>query len=231
MKTNSFYENDSALIIICICFALWPLIIPVFVGLILVNGYKKYNKNKSSERINAINQCEVLTQEKIAIQNDPLYIEYKTNEATRRRTAQEINDNNGTIAKQQQRLVELKDSVEKLEKKEKTAQNKLNKISELSRSINYSISTYFESVPSMSSYILPESLLSDLDELAPTVTLHLHSMDVRDLQKAFRKNNKDIESILEQYLSRYTTKTNKTIYQLMVIALRAELQNILAQLR
>lgn len=231
MKLDSFYKNENALIIICVCFALWPLIIPLIAGLALLNGYKEFLANKNLELINTENKCAALTQENYTIKNDPHFVEYKTNEETRKRTLQEISENNSAIAKQQQRLMELNDSIGKLEKKEKTAQNKLNKISELSRSINYSISTYFESVPSMSSYSLPQSLLSDLDELAPTVTLHLHNMDVRDLQKAFRKNDKDIESILEQYLSRYTTKTNKTIYQLMVIALRSELQNTLSQLR
>ena len=37
--------------------------------------------------------------------------------------------------------------------------------------------------------------------------------------------------VLSQYRSRYTTKANKAIYDLMVIALRAELQNILYNLK
>ena len=231
MNLKTFYENENALIIICVCFTLWPLIIPAIIGFVLMNGYKQHLTIIKTEKINAENRCDALTQANYAILNDPIYIDFRTNDDTRKRTAYEISVNNGTIAKQQQRILELNESVEKLEKKEKSAQNKLNRIAELSRSVNYSISTYFESEPSMSGYALPKSVLSDLDELSPTVTLHLHNMDVRDLQKAFRKNDKDIENVLEQYLSRYTTKANKTIYQLMVIALRAELQNILAQLR
>lgn len=49
--------------------------------------------------------------------------------------------------------------------------------------------------------------------------------------KAFRENDKQINKILELYDSRYTTKANKAIYRLMVIALRAELQNILYNLK
>ncbi len=56
-------------------------------------------------------------------------------------------------------------------------------------------------------------------------------MDIRSLQKAFRENDKQINKILELYDSRYTTKANKAIYRLMVIALRAELQNILYNLK
>lgn len=56
-------------------------------------------------------------------------------------------------------------------------------------------------------------------------------MDVKDLRKAYKENDKQINSVLAKYESRYTTKANKAIYQLMVIALRAELQNILYNLK
>lgn len=56
-------------------------------------------------------------------------------------------------------------------------------------------------------------------------------MDVKDLRKAYRENEKQIDKLLSQYSSRYTTKANKSIYSLMVIALRAELQNILYNLK
>lgn len=56
-------------------------------------------------------------------------------------------------------------------------------------------------------------------------------MDIKDLRKAFRENDKQIKSLLELYSSRYTTKGNIAIYNLMVIALMAELQNILIELK
>ena len=56
-------------------------------------------------------------------------------------------------------------------------------------------------------------------------------MDVKDLRKAYKENDKKINSVLEKYASRYTTKANQAIYKLMVIALRAELQNILYNLK
>ena len=52
-------------------------------------------------------------------------------------------------------------------------------------------------------------------------------MDYKDLRRAFRANNKIINETLARYESRYTTKTNRAIYQLMVLGLRAELQNVL----
>lgn len=70
-----------------------------------------------------------------------------------------------------------------------------------------------------------------IDELAPTVTLHLHSMDVKSLRQAFNINKKAIDAVLAKYENRYTTKANLAIYRLMVIALRAELQNVLFNLK
>lgn len=51
------------------------------------------------------------------------------------------------------------------------------------------------------------------------------------MRKAYRLNDKQIDSILQKYSARYTTKANQAIYKLMVIALRAELQNILYNLK
>ncbi len=71
-----------------------------------------------------------------------------------------------------------------------------------------------------------------IDELlSPEVTLDLNCLNMKDLRKRYRQNEKDIEATLERYKGRYNTKANQTIYQLMVIALSSELQNILYTLR
>lgn len=69
------------------------------------------------------------------------------------------------------------------------------------------------------------------EEIKPTVEIHLHYMDVSDLRKKFNENKKDIQDLLLKYQDRYTTKANQTIYKLMVLALEAELQNILVGLK
>ena len=70
-----------------------------------------------------------------------------------------------------------------------------------------------------------------MEEISPSVILKLHCMDVKDLRKAYRQNDKQINDLLAKYSARYTTKANQAIYKLMVIALRAELQNILYNLK
>lgn len=119
----------------------------------------------------------------------------------------------------------------KLNKNLKTQINKLSRTKELIKAINYSLDNYFNYEPATSSIRLPVNDLSVLEEISPSVILKLHCMDVKDLRKAYRENDKQITSVLEKYASRYTTKANQAIYKLMVIALRAELQNTLYNLK
>ncbi len=76
-----------------------------------------------------------------------------------------------------------------------------------------------------------ESTLQQAEILAPSVTVELKSLTYQDLRKEYRENEKTIKEVLTKYESRYTTKANKTIYQLMVLALQAELQNILVNMK
>ncbi len=129
------------------------------------------------------------------------------------------------------KISSLNEEFAKSEKKLKTSTNKIAKSKEIYKSIEYSINNFFEYNPELSTLKLSETDLNALDELSPSVILKLHYMDVKSLRKAFRDNDKQIEKVLAQYQSRYTTKANRTIYELMVIALRSELQNILYNLK
>lgn len=128
-------------------------------------------------------------------------------------------------------LEELRSQEVKLNKNVKTQTNKLNKSKELVKAINYTFDKYLNYEPSQSILRFPENQLSELEEISPSVILKLHCMDIKDLRKAYRLNDKQIDSILQKYSARYTTKANQAIYKLMVIALRAELQNILYNLK
>lgn len=135
------------------------------------------------------------------------------------------------LEKQRQELVSLRQEEEKLERQNYSAARKLAKARELYKSAEYSINQFFEITPEYEKCKLSKESTELYDELAPSVTLKLHVMDIKSLRKAFRDNDKQIESILSKYAARYTTKANQAIYKLMVIALRAELQNILYNLK
>lgn len=72
------------------------------------------------------------------------------------------------------------------------------------------------------------SLLNTFD---PTVELPLNCMNVRQLKALYNQNKKLIKDCLTRYSEKYTTKTNAALYKLMTIALEAELQNILYNLK
>lgn len=121
--------------------------------------------------------------------------------------------------------------LQSVEKKANTSKKRLSRLRELYTSVEYCYFHFLD--PDSDGYIQRISTVerADLDELVPSVLLKLHSMDVKSLRAASRENDKEIEKIFENYASRYTTKANKAIYSLMVIALRAELQNILTSLK
>ncbi len=126
---------------------------------------------------------------------------------------------------------ELAEKNQKSEKQLATNQKKLSRIKSLYKQIDNVITNYTKLQLEYGDCRLPQSDLDEAELLAPSIILKLHCMDVKDLRKAYRDNEKLILKLLEQYSSRYTTKANKTIYDLMVIALRSELQNILYNLK
>lgn len=119
----------------------------------------------------------------------------------------------------------LLEKIQKLEKQENTQIKKIKKLKEMYKSIEYTI----EKFPEYQTII--NKISEEEFSIVPNVMLKLHHMDVKSLNKLFKDNQKQIETILNQYEDRYTSKANKTIYHLMVVALQAELQNVLYNLK
>lgn len=138
------------------------------------------------------------------------------------------------ISQSEERLHQLeadaslaKSQEEKSTKSAQSAENKLRRNRELIKAIQHAcdrFDNYEDFCPDKS---LDEKIL---DALAPTVTLDFQCMNMRDLRKRFSENKKNIQQTFEKYQGRYTTKANMAIYKLMVIALDAELQNVLYNL-
>lgn len=172
-------------------------------------------------------EIEKSKEEALNLENQRDLLKNKLNDETES-TKEKLND---LKIKTDERILSLNVEIEKTEKKLKTAKNKLDRTKELYKSVDYSISNFFEYSPDLAELKLYKSEFDELEELSPSVILKLHYMDVKSLRKAFKDNDKQIEKVLSQYRSRYTTKANQAIYDLMVIALRAELQNILYNLK
>lgn len=73
--------------------------------------------------------------------------------------------------------------------------------------------------------------LTHLDLLIPANEVELKCLTYQDLRKEYRENEKNIKEVFLKYEKRYTTKSNRSIYQLMVLALQSELQNILINMK
>lgn len=143
----------------------------------------------------------------------------------------DITDNNSTLDALRSEINELQVKNEKLSKQAITQERKISRCKELYKSVDYAIQNFFESDVDYSNCKISKQDFEDVELISPSVILKLHCMDVKSLRKAYRDNEKEIDKLLKQYSSRYTTKANKSIYSLMVIALRAELQNILYNLK
>ena len=147
------------------------------------------------------------------------------------KTNSDIASNNTIIFNLRQEISELEEKNSKLQKSVASQERKVSKCKELYKSIDYAINNFFNLDIPYSNCKLSTKDFDDLELISPSVTLKLHCMDVKSLRKAYKENEKQISKLLDQYSSRYTTKANKSIYNLMVIALRAEIQNILYNLK
>lgn len=163
--------------------------------------------------------------------NDLGYTEYSQVVSAVNAKNAEISEHNQTILKLRNSINELRSEEDRLTKQVRTTTNKLAKSRELYKSVEHAITNFFNSNVDFNHCKISEAESDDLEEFSPSIILKLHAMDMKDLRKSFRDNDKKIDALLKQYASRYTTKANKSIYQLMVIALRAELQNILYNLK
>ncbi len=152
--------------------------------------------------------------------------------------SEQINDQNeqflALVKKTEEQKATLEAISEEYSQSQKTIitnANKLRKMQTLYKSMQYSAKKYFDE-ESLSKDIFADSSPSESEELlSTTIKLKLHLMDVRELRKLYNQNYRVIQDLLAKYQDRYTTKANVTIYKLMVIALEAELQNVLYNLK
>ena len=131
---------------------------------------------------------------------------------------------NDALNSAQEALTKAKEDEAQALKNIASSVRKVDKYRPLLRAIQNALDAYDagEAVPDLN------RLISETEDfVSPTVELDLQCLSMKDLRKRYRQNEKAIEEILQKYEGRYTTKANATIYKLMVIALKAELQNVL----
>ena len=128
------------------------------------------------------------------------------------------------ILQEKKEFAEISEKDAKLQKSVSNAEQKIRRCKELVKAIQ----NISEASPAGSSDAKLNEAIKEADALmSPTVTLPLQCLDMKDLRKRYRENEKNIQATFDKYKDRYTTKANIAIYRLMVIALSAELQNVL----
>ena len=230
-KNNKWYLSTWFIALCCAC---WFLVFPTIAGIILLI-IRTVNDKKQQEQLQfTYNQNSQLSQENTIMKQkvDELGVnEYLQTKEKLDELNQEIQDNNVTIDKLRTEISELQIKSDKLSKSVVTQERKVSRSKELYKSFSYAFDNFIDLDIPYNNCRLNQKDLDDAELISPSVTLKLHCMDVKSLRKAYKENEKLIDNLLKQYSTRYTTKANKSIYDLMVIALMAELQNILYALK
>lgn len=143
----------------------------------------------------------------------------------------EVSENIETLNKLREEISVLQAKGDKLNKSVTTQERKISRAKELYNSVEHAIDNFFNKELDFSDCLISEKDINDMELISPSVILKLHCMDMKSLRKAFRENEKLIDKTRQQYAARYTTKANKTIYDLIVKGLESEMQNVLYNLK
>lgn len=144
----------------------------------------------------------------------------------------DLEESNNKLEESIQEKNKVLDNLNKtVDKQEKTLDNQKFKIQHLkkyAKEIQEAIDDFHKNGTEFS---VSQIDLEKYNDLLPTIDLKLSCLNIPELRKEFRENDKKIKNLLKNYEGRYTTKANRTIYKLMVIGLNAELQNALYNLK
>lgn len=125
-------------------------------------------------------------------------------------------------------VVELEKQRARLEKQLPGLQKKHEAALEQIRSIQHAVERFNDL-----SYDGEKLMLEGFDPSAyePISQEDLMCFQIKELRARYRENQRKIQELVESYKGRYSTKALATIYQLMVLAMEAEMQNILHALK
>jgi hypothetical protein len=141
--------------------------------------------------------------------------------------ARNIDQLNAAISALNKEMAESKIALADIEKKSQNQKSRINRASNLIKSIVSASENYSLNGPDGSE----KQLIQSIEQLDPTILIRTPGQNLKEIRKQVSDNRKLIDDLLKTYQARYTTKANLTIYSLLVIALRAELQNIIFNLK
>jgi len=254
---NYSNRKKCPVIILCILFMFSIFIIPAIVGIILyvrnvfidkenkkleqsVKGDMEYQLSELKTNIDVLTQRKEQWQkdcQKVIIEKEKILERYKNEakasaEEELKEKLEQLKKNlhqiEQDISIKELTLTELNDKFDESKRNIESNAKKVLKLKEIYKSFQYAINAY----ESNSTSYLNEALISQADQLLePIIEMKLNCLNVKQLKSRYTQEQKNIQETFRRYENRYTTKSNTAIYKLMVIALEAELQNVLYSLK
>lgn len=179
----------------------------------------------------ALNQQLFSTQQQLnAIQNSYNELTSRIDGTKQAMLQEEINNLNSLRNTAQKELDELRHIIES---EQKESNDKLQSVQIKLASANTALKAIQKALKedAKNSIDVPNLVRNASDMVMDIELLHLNCLDVPALRKMISANKSNVKKVVQKYEARYTTKANQTIYQLMVVALEAELQNVLLNLK
>lgn len=118
-----------------------------------------------------------------------------------------------------------------LNKEINTYQRKLTRIKEMYHSIDSAIKNYTDLSFEYTHCKLDDKYLEECERIAPSVRLNLPCMDIKELHQAYLDKENMIAELFKQYTGKCSSPSDKAIYELLILSLKAEIQNILYSLK
>lgn len=237
-QENKWYLSTWFIAILCAC---WFLILPAIGGIVLMIMKTMDEKKQKEANQQIIQQNAQLVAQNVqmnqAMQDmnktmqDLGVHDHQQSMAKLNQVNAEISENLATIDKLRSDIATLQAKDDKLQKSVATQERKISRAKEIYSSIEYALDNFITADIPYNECRISQSDIEDANLIAPSVILKLHCMDIKSLRKAYRENEKSIDTLRQQYAIRYTTKANKTIYDLIVKGLESEMQNVLYNLK
>ena len=119
------------------------------------------------------------------------------------------------------------EKVKELDKQIIEKQRLLTRIKEMYHGIEATVQAYRNHTPDYTTSTPDEKYLEECEKIAPATRTALYSMDDKSLYEAYLEKEKIITDLFRHYTSEFSSSSDKAIYELVVLYLRAEIQNIL----
>lgn len=140
------------------------------------------------------------------------------------------------IASKAQDLLKIEKAIERSQKELSSSQKKVAGIKKLLDSMSYATITYLSGESTAKTIAAELAKVESIAEkegipLLSETDADLKCFELKELKALYKANEKSIKKLTEDYQTNYRTKSNATIYKLMVMALDAEFRLILQKLR